>query len=62
MLWEHLREEEFAPMLKKTHRVCAMAIGCLEKHGQHLPLGTDVLKGGKILELAAVDRSAGKIS
>lgn len=53
MLWENLREEEFLPMLERTHRVCAMAIGCVEKHGQHLPLGTDTLKGGKILELAA---------
>ena len=53
MNWENLREEEFAPMLKETHGVCAMAIGCLEKHGQHLPLGTDTLKGGRILELAA---------
>lgn len=53
MLWEHLREEEFVPMLERTNRVCAMAVGCLEKHGQHLPLGTDVLKGGRILELAA---------
>lgn len=53
MLWENLREEEFAPMLQRTNRVCAVAIGCLEKHGQHLPLGTDTLKGGKILELAA---------
>ena len=53
MLWENLREEEFAPMLERTNRVCALAIGCLEKHGQHLPLGTDTLKGGKILELAA---------
>ena len=53
MLWENLREEEFLPMLERTHRVCAMAIGCIEKHGQHLPLGTDTLKGGKILELAA---------
>ena len=53
MLWENLREEEFRPMLDRTHRVCAMAIGCLEKHGQHLPLGTDTLKGGRILEMAS---------
>lgn len=53
MLWENLREEEFEPMLEQTNRVCAVAIGCVEKHGQHLPLGTDTLKGGKILEMAA---------
>lgn len=53
MLWENLREEEFEAAIEKSHGVCAMALGCLEKHGQHLPLGTDVLKGGKILELAS---------
>lgn len=53
MLWENLREEEFLPMLERTNRVCAMAIGSIEKHGQHLPLGTDALKGGRILEMAA---------
>ena len=53
MQWECLREEEFAPMLDRTNRVCAIAIGCLEKQGQHLPLGTDAMKGGRILELAA---------
>ena len=53
MLWENLREEEFPAMLERSHRVCALAIGCLEKHGQHLPLGTDTLKGGRILEWAS---------
>ena len=53
MLWENLREEEFIPMLERSKGVCAMAVGCLEKHGQHLPLGTDVLKGGRILEMAS---------
>ena len=53
MLWEYLREEEFPAMIDRAHGVCAMAIGCVEKHGQHLPLGTDTLKGGKILEMAS---------
>ena len=53
MLWINLREEEFKPMFERVHGVCAMAIGSIEKHGQHLPLGTDTLKGGKILELAS---------
>ncbi len=53
MRWEDLREEEFAPAIKESHGVCAMAMGCLEMHGQHLPLGTDTLKGGRILDWAA---------
>ena len=53
MLWEYLREEEFPAMIERAHGVCALNIGCVEKHGQHLPVGTDTLKGGRILELAA---------
>ena len=30
-----------------------MCLGCMEKHGQHLPVGTDSLYGDKIVELAA---------
>ena len=53
MLWENLREEEFLPMIERSHGVCALAIGCVEKHGQHLPVGTDTLHSGKMLEMAA---------
>lgn len=53
MKWEYLREEEFAPAIKSSGGVCVMAVGCLEKHGQHLPVGTDSIKGDKIVELAA---------
>lgn len=53
MLWEYLREEEFPAMIERSHGVCALNIGCVEKHGQHLPVGTDTLEGGRILELAS---------
>ena len=53
MLWEYLREEEFAPMIERSHGVCAIAIGCVEKHGQHLPVGTDTLVAARILERAS---------
>lgn len=53
MLWEYLREEEFEQAIEASQGVCAMAMGCLEKHGQHLPVGTDTLKTSKVLELAA---------
>ncbi len=53
MLWENMREEEFKPMLERSHGVCAMAIGCMEKHSVHLPVGTDTLESGRILEMAS---------
>lgn len=53
MLWEYLREEEFEEAIVKSKGVCTMAVGCLEKHGQHLPVGTDVLKTKRVLEMAS---------
>lgn len=53
MKWENLREEEFEGAIKKSGGLCVMALGCLEKHGQHLPVGTDSLKGDKIVEWAS---------
>lgn len=53
MRWEYMREEEFAPLIERAHGVCALVVGCLEKHGQHLPVGTDTLEGSKVLDLAS---------
>jgi len=41
MLWEYLREEEFEDAIKRSKGLCVVPIGCLEKHGQHEPVGTD---------------------
>ncbi len=41
MRWEELREEEFEDAIKKSKGLCIVPMGCLEKHGQHLPVGTD---------------------
>jgi creatinine amidohydrolase len=41
LLWENLREEEFDAAIEESRGVCVVPIGCLEMHGQHLPVGTD---------------------
>ena len=53
MLWENLREEEFLPAIDKSCGVCALPIGCIEAHGQHLPLGCDVMQAGELTARAA---------
>ncbi len=53
MLWENLREEEFEDAIERSGGLCVMTMGCLEKHGQHLPVGTDSLKGDVIVKRAA---------
>lgn len=52
MLWENLREEEFKDAIKESGGVCIVPVGCLEKHGQHLPVGTDVIHITEIAKLA----------
>jgi len=52
MQWEHLTAEEFAQAVKDTG-VCVIAMGCVEKHGTHLPLGTDFINGHAVCRLAA---------
>jgi len=41
--WECLSGAELAEALKATGGVCLLPIGSLEKHGTHLPTGTDTL-------------------
>ncbi|MGC9396987.1 MAG: creatininase family protein [Anaerolineae bacterium] len=52
MQWENLTVSAFAEAVRKTG-VCVIAMGVLEKHSEHLPLGTDFLNAHKIACLAA---------
>jgi creatinine amidohydrolase len=42
VLWEELSSVEFKACIAKSKNVCVLPIGVLEKHGDHLPLGTDL--------------------
>ncbi len=53
MLWENLREEEFKKAITDSKGLCIVPVGCLEKHGQHLPVGTDVIHITEIARRAA---------
>lgn len=53
MLWEKLREEEFEGAIKTSGGLCVIPIGCIEKHGQHLPVGTDYIEAMTIATEAA---------
>ena len=55
MLWENLREEEFERAIELSGGLCVIPFGCLEKHGQHLPVGTDYFEAQSIV-LGASER------
>lgn len=42
--WEKLTAGEFAQRVQQVEGVCIMPLGVIEKHGEHLPLGTDLLQ------------------
>ena len=41
--WEELTAGDFRTALQQSQGVCLLPFGILEKHGPHLPLGTDLL-------------------
>jgi creatinine amidohydrolase len=55
--WEHLTSTDFAQAVRETG-VCIVALGVIEKHSEHLPLGTDFLFGHRLACLAAERESA----
>jgi creatinine amidohydrolase len=57
MRWENLTSNEFALAVRAT-KVCILAMGVVERHSTHLPLGTDYLSGHSIACLAAEKEKA----
>jgi len=51
--WEELTSPDFALAVKQSGGVCIIPMGVIEKHGPHLPLGTDVLTSRDIARRAA---------
>ena len=53
MIWYDLREEEFEAAIERSGGLCVIPLGCAEKHGQHLPVGTDYYETMNIVKRAA---------
>jgi creatinine amidohydrolase len=41
--WEELTAADFRDAIRQSQETCLLPFGILEKHGPHLPLGTDLL-------------------
>ena len=41
--WEELTGADFIAAIKHAQGTCILPFGILEKHGPHLPIGTDLL-------------------
>ena len=50
--WEDLTASEFVAALQKSEQTCLLPFGIIEKHGPSGPLGTDLLNGRYVADLA----------
>lgn len=51
--WEELTGPDFVAAIQRSQGVCVLPFGILEKHGPHLPLGTDLINVRFVTEKAA---------
>lgn len=53
MRWEELTGDRFVEAVKECEGVCLIALSVIERHGHHMPLGTDMYVGREIVTRAA---------
>jgi len=51
--WEELTSPDFVKAVEKSGKTCVLPLGIMEKHGPHLPLGTDLIDVREIVLRAA---------
>ena len=47
--WLYVTSESFPALREASKEVCVIPMGCIEKHGLHLPLGTDMIQANNIV-------------
>lgn len=58
MQWEELTSDNFAKAVVECKGVCLLSLGVMERHGPHMPLGTDMFIGQHICNQAALQEQA----
>jgi creatinine amidohydrolase len=53
MRWEELTGDQFAAAVEQCQEVCLLPLSVVERHGHHLPLGTDTFIGRAVCQRAA---------
>ena len=53
MRWDELTGDQFSEAVKQAEGVCLLPLSCIERHGHHLPLGTDMFIGHELCARAA---------
>ena len=58
MLWTEVTSDRFPAAVEEAEGVCVVPMGCLERHGPHLPLGTDQIVIDEVVRRAAEEEPA----
>ncbi len=58
MRWEELTGDMFTDAVQKAEGVCLIPLSCIERHGHHLPLATDMFIGREVCNRAAALEAA----
>ncbi|MHC4591213.1 MAG: creatininase family protein [Planctomycetota bacterium] len=58
MLWTELTSGAFAEAVEQCGGLCLLPMGCIERHGPHLPLGTDQINVDEVARRAAEQEPA----
>jgi creatinine amidohydrolase len=53
--WEELTAADFVTAIHQSQGVCLLPFGILEKHGPHLPIGTDLINARWVAQHAAAE-------
>jgi creatinine amidohydrolase len=53
MLWTELTSPQFPDAIKQSGGLCLLPFGVLERHGPHLPVGTDQIDADSVAKAAA---------
>lgn len=53
MRWEELTGDLFSQAVQQAEGVCLLPLSCIERHGHHMPLGTDMYIGRELCNRAA---------
>ena len=56
--WEELTGPEFVTAIQRSQGACILPIGILEKHGPHMPIGSDLLNARYVALHAAEQQYA----
>jgi creatinine amidohydrolase len=58
MRWEELTGDQFGEAVEQCSGVCLVPLSVIERHGHHLPLGTDTIVGREVVTRAAAREPA----